>query len=125
MGLEKVEIVVSGSSARMLSREVHTSLRGRGIATVIRPFSFREFLRHHPTLALVPCGLQRADPIGCRAFCAEASWQGPPAIPRSPLPCPLLVGVTCTTPAQHAANIRVSPKRYERVVKVAKIAAAD
>jgi predicted AAA+ superfamily ATPase len=43
---EKVEIVVSGSSARMLSREVHTSLRGRGIATVIRPFGFREFLRH-------------------------------------------------------------------------------
>jgi hypothetical protein len=30
----------------MLSREVHTSLRGRGMATVIRPFSFREFLRH-------------------------------------------------------------------------------
>ena len=43
---EQVELVVSGSSARMLSREVHTSLRGRGMATVIRPFSFREFLRH-------------------------------------------------------------------------------
>ncbi|MCX6542995.1 MAG: ATP-binding protein [Acidobacteria bacterium] len=43
---EQAEIVVSGSSARMLSREVHTSLRGRGMATVIRPFSFREFLRH-------------------------------------------------------------------------------
>jgi len=43
---EKVEIVVSGSSARMLSREVHTSLRGRGMATVIRPFSFGEYLRH-------------------------------------------------------------------------------
>jgi hypothetical protein len=43
---EKVELVVSGSSARMLSREVHTSLRGRGMATVIRPFGFREFLRH-------------------------------------------------------------------------------
>ena len=43
---EQVEIVVSGSSARMLSREVHTSLRGRGMETVIRPFSFREFLRH-------------------------------------------------------------------------------
>lgn len=43
---EKVHIVVSGSSARMLSREVHTSLRGRGIETIIRPFSFREFLRH-------------------------------------------------------------------------------
>jgi hypothetical protein len=43
---ERVEIVVSGSSARMLSREVHTSLRGRGMETVIRPFSFREFLRY-------------------------------------------------------------------------------
>lgn len=43
---EKVEIVVSGSSARMLSREVHTALRGRGMATIIRPFSFREYLRH-------------------------------------------------------------------------------
>lgn len=43
---ERVQIVVSGSSARMLSREVHTSLRGRGMETVIRPFSFREFLRY-------------------------------------------------------------------------------
>ncbi|MBI4231093.1 MAG: ATP-binding protein [Planctomycetes bacterium] len=43
---ERCRIVVSGSSARMLSREVHTSLRGRGMATIIRPFSFREFLRH-------------------------------------------------------------------------------
>jgi hypothetical protein len=46
MDSEKAEIVVSGSSARMLSREVHTSLRGRGMATIIRPFSFREFMRH-------------------------------------------------------------------------------
>lgn len=46
---EKMEIVVSGSSAKMLSREVHTSLRGRGIETVIRPFSFREFMRHRGT----------------------------------------------------------------------------
>ncbi|MBM4047508.1 MAG: ATP-binding protein [Planctomycetes bacterium] len=43
---ERVEVVVSGSSARLLSREVHTSLRGRSMETVIRPFSFREFLRH-------------------------------------------------------------------------------
>ena len=46
MDTERVEIVVSGSSAKLLSREVHTSLRGRGIETIIRPFSFREFLRH-------------------------------------------------------------------------------
>ena len=43
---EQMEIVVSGSSARMMSREVHTSLRGRAMETIIRPFSFREFLRH-------------------------------------------------------------------------------
>jgi predicted AAA+ superfamily ATPase len=54
---ERCELVVSGSSARMLSREVHTSLRGRGIATVIRPFSFREFLRHRGE---EPSGARRA-----------------------------------------------------------------
>ena len=43
---EKIQLVVSGSSAKMLSREVHTSLRGRGMETLILPFSFREFLRH-------------------------------------------------------------------------------
>ena len=42
---EKVEIFLSGSSARMLSREVATSMRGRAMETVITPFSFREFLR--------------------------------------------------------------------------------
>jgi hypothetical protein len=46
MDSEKVEILLSGSSARMLSREVATSMRGRAMETVISPFSFREFLRH-------------------------------------------------------------------------------
>ena len=44
---ERVEVFISGSSARMLSREVATSLRGRAMETVIAPFSFREFLRAH------------------------------------------------------------------------------
>jgi predicted AAA+ superfamily ATPase len=43
---ERVDVAVSGSSARLLSREIHTSLRGRSVETTIRPFSFREFLRH-------------------------------------------------------------------------------
>lgn len=43
---ENLSLVVSGSSAKMLSREVHSSLRGRGMETIIRPFGFREFLRH-------------------------------------------------------------------------------
>lgn len=43
---EKMEVFVSGSSARMLSREIATALRGRAMETVIYPFSFREHLRH-------------------------------------------------------------------------------
>ena len=59
---ERVELVVSGSSARMLSREVHTSIRGRGMPTVIRPFSFREFLRHRGEESLAEPG--RWTPAG-------------------------------------------------------------
>src|SRR3990172_9297846 len=33
---EKIEIAVSGSSALLLSREVHTSLRGRGMGALIQ-----------------------------------------------------------------------------------------
>lgn len=42
---EHVEIFVSGSSAKMLSREIATTMRGRALETVITPFSFREFAR--------------------------------------------------------------------------------
>lgn len=41
-----VELFVSGSSARLLSREVATSLRGRAMEVLVLPFSFREALRH-------------------------------------------------------------------------------
>lgn len=41
-----VEIFVSGSSAKLLSREVATSLRGRAVEVLVHPFSFREALRH-------------------------------------------------------------------------------
>jgi uncharacterized protein len=43
---ERVEIFVSGSSAKLLSREVATSMRGRGLEAIVFPFSFRESLRH-------------------------------------------------------------------------------
>lgn len=43
---EKMEILLSGSSAKLLSREVATSLRGRGMEVLVHPFSFREALRH-------------------------------------------------------------------------------
>jgi len=46
MDTEKMDIFLSGSSARLLSREVATSMRGRGVEVLVHPFSFREFLRH-------------------------------------------------------------------------------
>ena len=41
-----VDVFLSGSSARLLSREVATSLRGRAMEVLVHPFSFREALRH-------------------------------------------------------------------------------
>lgn len=43
---EKIDLFLSGSSARLLSREVATSMRGRAMEALVLPFSFREFLRH-------------------------------------------------------------------------------
>jgi len=50
---EKMDIFLSGSSARLLSREVATSMRGRAMEAKVFPFSFRESLRHagHEPLA--------------------------------------------------------------------------
>ncbi len=41
------ELFLSGSSAKLLSREIASSMRGRGWELPIHPFSFREYLRHH------------------------------------------------------------------------------
>ena len=43
---ERLDIFLSGSSARLLSREVATSMRGRAMDVLVYPFSFREVLRH-------------------------------------------------------------------------------
>jgi hypothetical protein len=44
---EPVELFLSGSSAKLLSREVASSMRGRAMEALVLPFSFREYLRHH------------------------------------------------------------------------------
>mgnify|MGYP002335825689 CR=1 FL=1 len=44
---EQIDLFLSGSSAKLLSREVATSMRGRAVEAVVYPFSFREYLRHH------------------------------------------------------------------------------
>ncbi len=42
----RARFVLTGSSAKLLSKEIATSLRGRSIATEVLPFSFEEFVRH-------------------------------------------------------------------------------
>ena len=46
MDSEQVDVFVSGSSAKLLSREVATALRGRSLEVLVLPFSFREALAH-------------------------------------------------------------------------------
>jgi predicted AAA+ superfamily ATPase len=42
----EVELFVSGSSAKLLSREVATASRGRLLEVLVHPFGYREVLRH-------------------------------------------------------------------------------
>lgn len=51
---ENIDLFLSGSSARLLSREVATSMRGRAMEALIFPFSFREFLRHRNLEPQIP-----------------------------------------------------------------------
>jgi predicted AAA+ superfamily ATPase len=44
MRTEKCEIYLTGSSAKMLSKEIATQMRGRALSWEMFPFSFREFL---------------------------------------------------------------------------------
>ena len=44
---EKMQICVTGSSAKMLSRELGTTLGGRAWPQEVFPFSFTEFLKYH------------------------------------------------------------------------------
>ena len=55
MDSEQADLFLSGSSARLLSREVATSMRGRAMAVLIHPFSFREALRHAGAEPDRPC----------------------------------------------------------------------
>lgn len=43
----KYKVFITGSNAKMLSREMHTTLGGRFIAKEVFPFSFREYLTFH------------------------------------------------------------------------------
>ena len=45
MDSENIQVYITGSSSKLLSREIATSMRGRALSYLILPFSFREFLK--------------------------------------------------------------------------------
>ena len=61
---ERTEVLITGSSAALLSREIATALRGRAWQVLIHPFSFEEALRHQgrscPADPAVVTGRERA-----------------------------------------------------------------
>lgn len=44
---KKIRIFLSGSSAKLLSKDIASALRGRSLAIEMWPYSFREYLRAH------------------------------------------------------------------------------
>ena len=51
---ENARIFITGSSSKLLSSEIATSLRGRALSTEIFPFSFQEFLKYHEVFSERP-----------------------------------------------------------------------
>ena len=49
-----VQVYLSGSSAKLLSKEVATAMRGRSVEIENFPLSFEEFLRHHKYFETIP-----------------------------------------------------------------------
>jgi hypothetical protein len=66
---DNCRVVLSGSSTKLLSTEVATSLRGRGLATEVLPFSFGEHLAH---AGLAPAG--KFPPAGRTRSALEAQF---------------------------------------------------
>ena len=50
----KIQVYLTGSSAKMLTTEIATAMRGRSAETEVFPFSFEEFLLHHKYFEGIP-----------------------------------------------------------------------
>jgi predicted AAA+ superfamily ATPase len=57
---KNVDLVLTGSSAKLLSSEIATSLRGRSITLELQPFDYPEYLQQHALPAPEPVMGQRA-----------------------------------------------------------------
>src|SRR3989339_1320422 len=58
MRTEKCQVYITGSSARMLSKEIATQMRGRALSWEIFPFTFREYLDFR--------GIESDDPLSTK-----------------------------------------------------------
>lgn len=76
------EICVSGSSARMLSDDIATEFRGRGISAEVYPLSFREFLRGRGIEAPADAGFASPElgRVCAAAFCDYLDVGGFPEV---------------------------------------------
>ena len=63
---ENCEIYITGSSAAMLSREIHTALRGRSLSWELFPFSFGEYLERR--------GIPRSGYSTSRKLAVQNAW---------------------------------------------------
>ncbi len=69
---EMCEIYITGSSARMLSREIATQMRGRALSWELFPFSFCEFLDHQSVDYQAPVSTKKRLQI---QKASELYWQ--------------------------------------------------
>lgn len=78
---ERLSVCLTGSSSKLLSTEIATSLRGRAITTEIFPFSFPEFLRfHHPELGVPERFGARTRAVVQQAFSSYLTKGGFPEV---------------------------------------------
>ena len=72
-------IFITGSNSKLLSREIATSLRGRGLSFEILPLSFSEFLSFQDIPARVPVSSKDRAIVG-QAFETYCLWGGFPEL---------------------------------------------
>ena len=78
---ENIHLVLTGSSAKLLSREVATAFRGRSIVTEVFPLSYPEFLAWHGAFQEVPTAFGSATVATLRHEIARYfTWGGFPEV---------------------------------------------
>ncbi|MCQ2379942.1 MAG: ATP-binding protein [Victivallaceae bacterium] len=56
-----IHVIVTGSSSKMLTREIGSAMRGRSSSREVLPFSFTEYLKYHHVLESIPEHLSDDD----------------------------------------------------------------